>query len=353
MSGINKLFLYSLFIVLEMSRKVYSTDIRQKIVEMFGRNVNQKSISELLDIPKSVVSRIIKRYQERGSVETAHRSGRPRKSSLRDDIRVFRTIKSNPFLSARQIQQEVLPTVSSRTIQRRLVEKGMLSRRPAKKPLLKARHRQARLEFAQQHQHWTISQWRNVLFSDESKFDLFKSDGMCRVRRPKGQRLNPRYYKPTVKHGGGSVMVWGCFSGHGVGPINRIEGIMDRFVYKDILKDVMLPYAEWEMPLLWSFQHDNDPKHASKIVKDFLQESQISVLKWPSQSPDINPIENLWEILDRKIRNLNTYSNKASLYDAIVNAWNSIPRETIDALINSMPRRCAEIIKNKGYAIKY
>lgn len=83
-----------------------------------------------------------------------------------------------------------------------------------------------------------------MLFSDESKFNIKGSDGLKLVRRPKGQRLNPRYTTGSVKHGGGNVMVWGCFSGHGIGPIHQINGIMDRFVYKEILHNVMLLYAE-------------------------------------------------------------------------------------------------------------
>ena len=74
------------------------------------------------------------------------------------------------------------------------------------------------------------------------------------MRRPKGERLNPMYCKATHKHGGGGIMVWGCFSGQGIGPIHHIDGIIDRFMYRDIVQNVMLPYAEDEMPFQWRFQ---------------------------------------------------------------------------------------------------
>ena len=104
------------------------------------------------------------------------------------------------------------------------------------------------------------------LFSDKSKYSLFGSDGKKGVWRPKNSWFNTKNTKKSVKNGT-SAMVWGCFLAQGTGPIHKINGILDRFVYKDTMEDIMLPHAEWEMPLKWIFQQDNDPKHTSKIVK--------------------------------------------------------------------------------------
>lgn len=144
----------------------------------------------------------------------------------------------------------------------------------------------------------------------------------------------------------------GFFSAAGVGPIKRIEGIMNAPMYKEILENTMLPYAEEEMPLLWTFQHDNDPKHTSCLVKSWLKDQKINVMKWPAQSPDLNPIENLWQIVKQQLRP-NIYRPKEELYRAIESEWKRIPTRTITNLIESMPKRCAEVIKNKGYSTKY
>jgi hypothetical protein len=101
--------------------------------------------------------------------------------------------------------------------------------------------------------YWTPEQWARVTFSDEKKFNRFGNDGTGYVWRKKNESLAPQCIRPTVKGGGGSVMVWGCFSRSGPGPIHRIEGIMDAVVYRDILDNVLRPHADDNLPLTWIF----------------------------------------------------------------------------------------------------
>uniref|UniRef100_A0A8R1IB66 HTH_Tnp_Tc3_2 domain-containing protein n=1 Tax=Caenorhabditis japonica TaxID=281687 RepID=A0A8R1IB66_CAEJA len=149
------------------------------------------------------------------------------------------------------------PVSSRMTIRRRLQVAGLHGRRP----LVSLKNRKARVEWAKQHLSWGPRECANHIWSDESKFNLFGTDGIQWIRRPIGSRYAPQYQCPTVKHGGGSVMVWGCFSDTSMGPLKIIVGTMDRYVFEDILENTMRPWARANLGRLWVFQQDNDSKH--------------------------------------------------------------------------------------------
>lgn len=154
--------------------------------------------------------------------------------------------------------------------------------------------------------------------------------------------------------GGGTVMVWAAFSYYGRTLICWVSTKMNSEKYQELLENVLIDYYD-QMPMEdWIFQHDNAPIHTSRYVKQWLQETNISVLDWPARSPDLNPIENLWGILARKVyENGAQYSDVNSLKTAIRNAWKEIPETILHNLIFSMKNRIFEIIKNNGGSTKY
>lgn len=331
-------------------------EVRETVLRLSKKGKSSRDIANTLAIGKSTVNRIIAQYKSTNSLCHKNRSGRPRKTSERVDKIIRRKCVIDPRKTAARVSQELrienLADISRSTVSRRLKVVGLIGRIGAKKPLISAKNKKARLDFAKKYQHWTASDWRKVFFSDESKFQLFGSDGRKYVRRPIGTRFDVRYQIPTMKHGGGNVKVWGAFSDNGVGPLVEINGNMDATMYRNILQEHMLPFARKNMPKGWIFQHDNDPKHSSRLVKNFLETKKVRLLDWPSQSPDLNPIEHLWQELKMHV-GMKNHSNKSELWDHLQQEWEKLPQDRISQLIASMPRRCAAVIAAKGMATKY
>jgi len=138
-----------------------------------------------------------------------------------------------------------------------------------------------------------------------------------------------------------------------VGELHFIEGIMTAEVYLNILKG---PLKRSIRKLFrdedFIFQHDNDPKHTAEVIQDYLDDLPFEVLWWPAQSPDLNPIENLWSILDNLCRERKP-SNKRELFEMLQSGWNDISTKILHNLCDSMPQRIAEVIERGGYHADY
>jgi len=126
-----------------------------------------------------------------------------------------------------------------RTVRNRLRECGLFGRVARKKPFISRQNRMRRLGFARRHLYWTPKDWARVRWSDESMCSRFGADGIMYVKRRPSEEFDRRCLVPTVKGPGGNVMIWGCFSSRGMGPVHRINRIMDRFGYVDIFLDVL------------------------------------------------------------------------------------------------------------------
>ncbi len=132
-------------------------------------------------------------------------------------------------------------TISERTTRRTLKQMGYSSRRPHRVPLLSAKNRKRRIQFTQAHQNWTIEDWKNVAWSDESRFLLRHSDDTVRIWRKEHESMDPSCLVSTVQAAGGGVMVWGVFSCHTLGPLVPIEHRLNATVYLSLLLTMSIP----------------------------------------------------------------------------------------------------------------
>jgi hypothetical protein len=209
-----------------------------------------------------------------------------------------------------------------------------------------------RLKFAREHVDKPLSFWHKVLWTDESKI-LSRPNPRRNVYRPDGQALDPKYVTGTHKSGRASIMVWGSMSAAGVGRIHHVDTKMTAKVFIEVLDENLQESVEMlNLPGDWVLMQDNDPKHTAKDSQAFLLTNGVIVLKWPSQSPDLNPIEHLWEHLKRVFSGRGSRNGK-QIFEQVKEEWERIPPEVCLTLVNSMPNRLREVIKAKGGHTKY
>ncbi len=225
-------------------------------------------------------------------------------------------------------------------------------RKMATKPLLNQRPRQKRLTWAVEKNNWTVAQWSKVLFSDESRFCISFGNQGPRVWRKSGEAQNPCCLKSSVKFPQ-SVMIWAAMSSAGVGPLCFLKSTVNAAIYQEILEHFMLPSADkLYRDADFIFQQDLAPAHTAKGTKSWFNNHGVTVLDWPANSPDLNPIDNLWGIVKRKMRDTRP-NNADELKATVKETWASIPPQQCHKLITSMPCRIEAVIKAKGAPTKY
>ncbi|KAK3568332.1 hypothetical protein QTP86_004231 [Hemibagrus guttatus] len=228
------------------------------------------------------------------------------------------------------------PVLAGRTAQN---IRDFHSRRPVWMPMLTPVHRQKRQQWAREHQNWTMEQWKKVTWSDESRFPLRHVDGRVHVRLLPGEHMAPGCTMGRRRAGGGSVLLWSMFCWETLGPAVHVAVTVTRSTYLSIVADHVHPFMETLFPdgcVL--FQQDNAPCHKAEMVQEWFDEhnNQFEVLTLPPNSPDLNPIQHLWDVLDKQVRSMEASPhNLQDLKDLQLTSWCQIPQHTFRDLVES------------------
>lgn len=342
-----------------MGRQNGQTSLEERtiIIDHHRQGKSLREIAKCVNRSHSTVQDIIKRFKERKVLVNKPKESSRKMFSKRDERWLLNEVKKNPKLSAPKLTLEAEKclgkTCNPETVRNVLRKHYYNGRVARKKPFISEVNRKKRVEFAKEHQNKNFEFWKTVLFTDESKINLFGSDGRTYVWRKPNTELQEKNLRPSMKHGGGSVMIWGCMSANGVGNLEFIENIMDQTVYLNILKKNVQPSVQkLGIGSTFKFYQDNDLKHKALKVRNWLLYNCPKVLETPPQSPDINVIEHLWSELKVKVQQ-HSIKNKNDLKKAISEEWNKIPVSYCEKLVKSIPRRLREIIKSKGFPTKY
>ena len=198
-------------------------DTNQRVLLHLQQGLSDRQVAKLCKVSRPTIRRIREKNFPNLSKS---RGGRPPALSPQDKRFCVRAITSGKLETAtavvKELQEELKIEISDRTIRRTLQEAGLEAVGKRNRPKLSAKNIKARLEFARRHKHWTVEDWKRVIWFDETKINRSCSGGRSWCWKGDRESCKPHHVKQTVKHGGGSVMIWGCMTAEGPGFMYRV-----------------------------------------------------------------------------------------------------------------------------------
>lgn len=354
-------------------KKNLSPDLRRRIYESRKDGYSVNMIARMFRVSERAVRETVKRFEETHSFNDRPKSGRPRIISERATNLMIRSTCKNPEISPSELKAISGTSASVATIRRHLARCNFKKIKARKKRALSLETKEARLKFAQK---WVNnSDISKIRFSDETsvtkKNNNTSDSGSAEVDdddvshhqdRGKvdddGNHFDLSQARPLL-----SFTVWGCVWDGGrspliiMNPTGETETIGSQD-YIETLEKGLLPTASIPGMLL---QHDNAPIHTSSATKSWLKQHDIVPIEWPPYSSDLNPIEDVWQLLkskieedDHNLRNQsNNLENRDELKKIINQCWESIDQEEINNIVGSFEKRLQEVIENDGGHTKY
>ncbi|GFT26945.1 transposable element Tcb1 transposase [Trichonephila clavipes] len=315
-----------------MSSRHYIDDfMRGRIIGKIEKGRKITDVAREFDIAHSVVSWLWKSFKTTGMCSRRHGGGRVKSTTPAEDRYIVLSAKRNRRTTAQQVANQFLAAsgkqISRKTVARRLREGGLYARRPVVCVPLTRQHRTARLQWCREHHNWTEQYWACVLFSDESRFSL-SSDCRCQlIWRESGTAYRPENIQEKDRYPTCSIMVWAGIMINGRTRLHVVaNGTMTGQRYID---EVLLPH-------------------------DCLDSEGIQRLVWPVPSPDLIPIENVWDALRRQVAGRNyPPTNKNTLIRELTEEWDKLPQQLLDNVVQSMVRRVECFIPFHGGHIPY
>ncbi|GFW96925.1 transposable element Tcb2 transposase [Trichonephila clavipes] len=297
-------------------------------------------VAREFDIAHSVVSRLWKSFKSTGICSRRHGGGRVRSTTPAEDRYIVLSAKRNRRTTAQQVANQFLAAagkqISRKTVARRLRGGGLYAHRPVVCVPLTRQHHTARLQWCREHHNWTEQDWACVLFSDESRFSLSSDCRRQLIWRESGTAYRPENIQENDRYPTCSIMVWtGIMINGRTRPHVVANGLRQRFI-----DEVLLPHVRLFRGAVgdkFVFMDDNATCHRTLAVQDCLDSEGIQRLVWPPRSPDLNPIENVWDALRRQVAGRNyPPTNKNTLIRALTEEWDKLPQQLLDNVVQSM-----------------
>jgi transposase len=325
---------------------------RSSIVTLHQLNFSISHIAQLTGCDVRTIHHWINYYNEHQSLQDESRSGRSRVTTEDIDTSIVAAAIETPITTPRIIRAELGIEASTRTIRRRLDEAGLFGRVARIEYPFTEEHITQRLQFAQEHESWREDKWSRVLFGDETYICL-GAHGQIWVQRPQDAAYLNQFMVQGQSNFTPKIGIWGCFTGQGVGELRIFDDNMDTRLYTDTMQQYMKPYALRFWPNgEWFYLHDNSSYHGSHRSREWFHNNGISLIELSPHSPDLNPIENLWEDLKRRIESRFPHTMQ-ELKQIVTEEWTNTNQLICSNLVDSMPDRMRAVVTSNGFKTRY
>jgi transposase len=308
-------------------------------------------VTMLLQHDRRTIQKWVDRFEEDYGVEDRPRSGRSHALTEEEQGSVVRLSNKHPFMVPRDIKHELELEASMRTVARILDEEGFFARVSRADFQYNEAHLQQRVSFAREHASWSVDDWATVVFADEAWIQLGQN-GKLWVRRPVNTAYDPKYMK-VVSDPKAKIGIWIAFSADGTLPIHVYEGTMNMERLQGVFQSNLLPaFNQGQSSKVKHLLQDNARYHTGRAISDWYSQHRISLINIPPYSPDLNPSENLINILKHKVEARNPH-DMAILSQYVQEEWSSISPSLCKTMSMSMCNRVQAVLDCDGHRTGY